>query len=301
MTPLSVFALLFVLCAIGRGLATRRLVPEGAAATLNAIALYVCLPASVLRHAPKLQWERSLLGLVAIPWLLLACTALLLYGLSSALRFERSTRASLWMLVPLGNTSFLGYSLCPALAGEESLKYAVVYDQLGSFVILSTYGLFVLASFADSARPSVATLGKRLLSFPPFLALCAALLLVPAELPAALDASLAMVAAPLLPLVALALGMQLKLALPRAHVAPVVFGVALKLLVLPAIALGLCSAFAVTGAARSAAVLESAMPTMITAGALLAMAGIAPELSAAIVGYSTLLSALTLPLWRALL
>ena len=117
MTPLSVFALLFTLCAVGRVLASRKLVPDGAATTLNAVALYVCLPASILGNAPKLVLDRSLVALIALPWLLLTLVALVVLVLARTLRLPRSTIACLLLLVALGNTSFLGYSLVPALAG----------------------------------------------------------------------------------------------------------------------------------------------------------------------------------------
>jgi len=44
-------------------------------------------------------------------------------------------------------------------------------------------------------------------------------------------------------------------------------------------------------------VLEAAMPSMVTAGALAIAHGLAPRLAAAMVGYGLLLSLLTLPLW----
>jgi malate permease and related proteins len=44
-------------------------------------------------------------------------------------------------------------------------------------------------------------------------------------------------------------------------------------------------------------VVETAMPTMITAGAVIMAAGLAPELAAAFVGWGLVLSLLTVPLW----
>jgi predicted permease len=298
MTPLTVFALLFALCAVGRVLAARRLVADGAAHTLNAVALYVCLPASIVLNAPDLVLDRSVAALIALPWVLLTLVAILVMLLAKLLRFDRAIVACLLLLVALGNTSFLGYSLVPALAGAGALKYAVVYDQFGSFLMLSTFGLMTIATLGGTRRPSAGSMALRVLAFPPFVTLVLALTVVPARLPAALEAALALVASTLLPLVSLALGMQLKLALPRAQRAPLAVAVVLKLVVLPATALAYCMLLGITGDMRAAAVLESAMPSMITAGALLAMAGIAPELAAAIVGYGTLLSAATLPLWR---
>ena len=78
-------------------------------------------------------------------------------------------------------------------------------------------------------------------------------------------------------------------------------GVLLKLLVMPAIALPLSWAFGMSGTMLQANVLEAAMPTMITAAALAIAAGLAPRLTAALVGYSILLSLVTLPAWAWLL
>lgn len=298
MSPLSVFALLFVLCALGRVLSLRRLVPEGAAATLNAVALYVCLPASIALHAPKLVLDRSVVALIALPWILLTLVVVVVGGLARVLRFERATLACLLLLVSLGNTSFLGYSLVPALAGPGALKYAVVYDQFGSFLMLSTFGLVTLAVLSGNERPTAGAMARRVLAFPPFVMLVLALTVVPAQLPPGVEAALGLVASSLLPMVSLALGMQVELALPRAHRAPLAVAVLLKLVALPAVALVFCTWCGITGEMRAAAVLESAMPPMITAAALLAMAGTAPKLAAAIVGYGTLLSAVSLPLWR---
>lgn len=92
--------------------------------------------------------------------------------------------------------------------------------------------------------------------------------------------------------------MQLRLRLPRHHVGPFVFGLAAKLVLMPALALGLAALYGLSGDMRAAAIYETAMPPMITAGALLSLAGIEPELAAALVGYGIVLSMATLPLWH---
>lgn len=105
----------------------------------------------------------------------------------------------------------------------------------------------------------------------------------------------------LLPLVGLALGMQLRLRLPKHHRVPLVLGVVGKLVLLPLLAVGLASLFGLHGDVRSAAILESAMPTMMTTAALLSIAKLEPELASATVGYSIALSIITLPLWQRVL
>ena len=301
MSVTSTFAFILALLAIGRGLRWRGWVPENAPDTLNLVVLYVCLPAAILLYAPKLVFERDLLGLVAIPWIVLAATILLVLPLAKWLRFDRGSTACLLLQVPLGNTSFIGYALVPVLAGAGALRYAVVYDQLGTFVILATWGLAVIALFGGGERPTVAGVVRRIVSFPPFIALFVALTVFPAEPPAAVTEALRMLTSALLPLVVLALGMQLRLRLPREHLLPLAIGLVAKLVLMPLLALGLCAAFGVEGDMRLAAVYETAMPSMVTAGALLSMAGLAPTLAAAMIGYGIVLSMLTLPLWHLVL
>jgi len=70
----------------------------------------------------------------------------------------------------------------------------------------------------------------------------------------------------------------------------------LKLILMPFFAFGLLYAMGVEPLAMKTAVLESGMPSMITAGALAIAAGFAPALSAALVGYGIVISLVTLPI-----
>ena len=74
-----------------------------------------------------------------------------------------------------------------------------------------------------------------------------------------------------------------------------------KLLLMPLAVLAGCLALGLSGKAVQVSVFEAAMPPMITAGALAMMAGLAPRLIAALVGFGLLLSFVTLPAWSWLL
>jgi predicted permease len=301
MDAATAFAFVIGMLALGRLLGATRLLPESAPDALNAVVLNVCLPASVLLHAPALDPSWDLLRIAAVPWLLLAASCALVLGAARALRWDAPTTAVLLLAVPLGNTAFLGYPLVAALLGEPAMAPAVVYDQFGTFLVLSTFGLAVVARYAHGAPPTARAVALRVLRFPPFVALLVALTLAPESWPAALEAVLRRLSDALLPLVTLAIGMQVRLRLPRAHVAPLAVGLVAKLLLLPLLALALAGPLGLAGAAREAAVLQSAMPTMITAMALAAGARLAPALGAALVGYGIVLSIALLPAWTWLL
>ncbi|MCQ4165833.1 AEC family transporter [Tahibacter harae] len=298
MSVLASFAFVLLLMGLGRSLVWRRLVPDSAPDALNSVVLYVCMPASILLQVPRLEFQATAFGVVLIPWLLVAVSTGLMLLAARLWRLARPDTAVLLLEVPLGNTSFLGYALVPVLASQDALPFAVLYDQFGSFLILSTFGLTVIAIYSGGARPTPAAVLGRVLRFPPFLALVFALTLMPAQPPEAIRNVLQQLAGAMLPLVGLALGMQLKLRLPRAQLLPLGLGLAGKLLLLPLLAWLLCLALQLAPDARAAVVLESGMPPMITAAALAAMARLAPELGAALVGYGVVLSMLTLPLWR---
>ena len=215
--PLATFAFILLLIATGRLLAWRRVLPARAADTLNLVVLYVNLPAMVLLYASRLTPSRQLLAVAMLPWAQLLVVAALVLLLARALRWPRAVEGALLLTVPLGNTSYLGYPLTRALFGDAALPYAVAYDQFGSFLILSTYGVVVLAVYGHGVRPRPWHILRRVLTFPAFLALLLALAIAPARLPGWLTGMLQPLATALLPMVALAIGLQLKLKPDREH------------------------------------------------------------------------------------
>ncbi len=298
---MAAYGTILLLIALGRLFAAGRVLPDNAAATLNQVVITLCLPALIFIHVPTLEASRDLLPLVLVPWLLLALTIALVLIASRAFGWSRPVTAALLVMIPLGNTSFLGFPLVEALLGIDAVRFAVVYDQFGSFLIVCTHVLFVLAWYGDGSNPTAGMIARRIASFPPFLALIAALLLGNAWFPGWLKNLVDAFAAMLLPLVTLSVGLQLRLKLVPEYRGPLLFGLVGKLLLLPAMAWLLGRALAVEGPVFQVLVLESAMAPMITAAALASAARLAAPLASAMVAWGVLFSALTVPLWHALL
>lgn len=291
------FALILAMLALGMVFARLRLLPDNAPHVLNLLVLYICLPAAVLTFVPRLRLDLSLLGLVVTPWLLMAAATVLVGLATRAFQFAREEHAVLLLCVALPNSSFVGYPMVRALLGDHALPYAVVYDQFGAFVLLSTWGVYVLARYSGDHTPGVTEIGRRMLKFPPLWALLFALTLMPAQPPAWIAAGLQRLTDAMLPLAMLAVGLSIQLRLSRRELKPLATGLALKLVAMPLLALPLSQAFGLQGERLQVNVLESAMPTMITAAALAIAQNLAPRLAAAMVGYSILLSLATLPAW----
>lgn len=297
---MSSYILILLLIALGWLLARLRVLPEASAEVLNRVVIMLCLPALILIHLPGLEPSWSLLPLVLIPWALLGLTVITILPLARWLKLSREATAALLVLIPLGNTSFLGFPLVEALLGPQALPLAVVYDQFGSFLIVCTHVLFVVGWYSAGANPTPVSMLRRVISFPPFIALVLALVLGNAWFPGWLDEITRRFADMLLPLVTLAIGLSLKLKLPAGERLPLAIGLVGKLLALPAAALALALLFGAEGDIAKVAVLESAMPPMITAAALLTGAGLALRLAPALVAWGVLLSAVSVPLWFAL-
>lgn len=293
---LSTLVLVVALFAAGNLCRRLGIFPETAADTLNRFVVYVSLPALVLQAVPKLQFDPSLLVLVIVPWATLAIGAAASLIAARLLGWSRSVQGAVLLCAPLGNTSFLGLPLLAALRGPEAVRYGLIYDQAGSFLILSTYGLLVLSHYSGDARPRAAELIRRVLLFPPFIALVLALLPLPR--PAVLDNVLARIGDTLVPLAMFAVGMRLRLR-PPAERAALGIGLAIKMLLLPGCVYVALRALGVHGMAAEVSILEAAMPPMLTAAALASTAGLAPELCAAMAGYGIALAFLLVPLWAA--
>jgi malate permease and related proteins len=292
--------LVLVLIALAGGYLSRRLArfPENASDVLNRFVIDVCVPASILLLLPTLKMRWDVLLLVITPWTLALLTLLLTRYCSRLFRLDIPTSAAVLLCVALGNTSFLGFPLCSALLGKQSIALAAVYDQLGNFLLLCTLAPWVLARASGTRAQTLGETLRKVASFPPFIALLIAMLPLPQ--PAWLSSVFSQLSAALVPVAMFAVGLRLRITPPRQRVA-FGLGLFLKLGLMPLCALGIALLFGATGQVRAVAVLEAAMPASITAGALAISAGIAPELAAALVGWGILLAPLTVPAWAALL
>lgn len=277
-----------------------RAVPDGTAAVLDRLVIVLALPGLVLARVPDLDLDATTVVPVAVAWGQLLFLVGLVLLLARALGWSRLTTGTMLLCVPLGNTSFLGIPAVEALLGSEHVAYAIVYDQLGSFLALSTWGALVAARYGGGARPTVTTVLRRIATFPPFVALVVAVMVRFTGLPAAVEEVAELLGATLTPLAMLAIGLRLRLP-PRSRTGPLAAGLVLRMAVAPAAVLGVAALVGGVGVAWDTAVLEAAMPPMVTAGIVATDAGLDDQLATALVGGGILLALVSLPLVAAML
>lgn len=300
-------AMLLILAYLAIGLVLKRTnaLPVNSGQVLNQYVINVAVPAMILLHLPHLEMGREVLLPALMPWVLFPVSIGLVLLFSKLLGWDRELTGALLIVVPLGNTSFLGFPMVEAFFGSAGLPYAVIYDQVGSFIALAFFATLFAAIYGNrdnqQERPTVASIVKKLLTFPPVLALAVAVLFGMKSYPGVLDTLITSLAATLVPVVMIAVGFQLHFRILRADLVPFSIAMVIKLLLLPLLALGIMLSFGWQGLAAQVTVLEAAMPFMITGGAVAISAGLKPRLVASLIGYGVIAGLITVPIWALIL
>lgn len=283
------FAFIILLLMIGI-LIQKTDAPADFSKSLNLFVIYVSLPATVLIQVPKIVLNVSTLSTIMIPWLLLPIMFYLVILMTK--NYPMDVRAALLLVIPLGNTSFVGIPIIKTLLGSDAIGYVLMYDQFGTFLILALYGSAVI-SYYEIGKIHKRLILKKLLLFPPFFFLVFALVF--GKMPLELSPYLEILASTLVPLALVSVGYSMRFG-GEIDYSLLSKALILKLIVMPLIAFGILFNLGVDPIAMQVSVLESGMPSMITAGALAIAAGFAPALSAAMVGYGIIICLITLPL-----
>jgi len=179
--------------------------PENAPATINGFITNVALPALILVYVHDAQPKVELIGAVLMPWLLFACGAAVFWALARTFHFSRGTTGALMMLGGLGNTSFVGLPMIECFYGASYLSIGILIDQLGTYLVLSTLGITTACLYSES-RASCRDVAVRISTFPPLLAVLAALALAPLPFPEWVVATLHRLGGTLAPLALISVG-----------------------------------------------------------------------------------------------
>lgn len=271
---------------------------------LNRWVIVVALPALILHKIPDVPWDAEVLVPVATAWAVVVVGSVAVLVAARVADWTTRTTGTLLLVVPLGNTSFLGLPAIEVLLGRDHLGPAIAFDQGGSFLALATFGSIVVARHGAVAGTSGAVANgiRTMLRFPPFLALVVALVLRRTGVPADLDAVLSVLGSTVGPVAMGALGMRLTVKGWVGHRRLVAGVLAWRLVVVPALVLAVAVVVGDSSATGwRIAVMQSAMPTMVTAGVLAGNSGLDGDLAALVVGAGTLVSLATLPVWAGVL
>lgn len=280
--------------AIGAVLRAVGILSAGDSKPLNAVIVYVALPAFVFQAVRGAELGPDVWRVVAISWLVFA----VILGLSWVLTLVRASdprrRGGILLVSALGNTGYIGYPVTAALLGTTAVPLAVFSDVFGTVFALVLVGFPIAARFGRTERGRVNVL-RELVTFPAVIALVAGLVLRSVAVPDPVSSGLDMLASVVAPLIMLSVGVSLRPKALAKGAADVALVSLLRLAVAPAVALVLGGMF-VTGDALRVGALQAGMPAMMLSLAVGERFGLDTEFIASAIFITTVLSAVTIPL-----
>jgi len=291
--------LIFICLLAGLAMQKIKAIPANAHVALNQFAIYLLLPALSLYYIPKIQISEKIFFPVAVGWGSFLLSWLFFAVLGKIFRWPKKLQGCLIITAGFLNSSFIGFPVIEALYGKEGLKTAILVDQPGTFVMLSTLGI-VVAVLYSKGHPSGADIARRVLLFPPFIAFMVGLFmnLFHFDFTDAVQSVLQRLGSCVTPVALVAVGLQLKIERNSKHWGFLGLGLFVKLFLIPAFFLVLYKmVFKLQGQDIDIAVMEAATPPMITAAIIASAHGLKPRLAGMMIGVGIPLSFLTMAFW----
>lgn len=293
------FILIFFFLTLGLLLQKVERLPPNLYKILNKIVVYFCLPAITLYHIPKIKWSSELLFPIGAGWISFILAFIFFHFLGKKLGWSNKLIGCLILTGGLSNSSFLGYPIIEALFGKKGLETAVLVDQPGTFVVVSTLGVFV-AAFYSKGSPDIFGIIKKIIFFPPFITFIVAVLLNVFQYNLNLDiqSALLKIGSFVTPLALLSVGLQLKFDRKNQYWRFLQLGLFFKLILAPFIILVLY-VFILNQHSEviKITLMETAMAPMITGAILASTYGLKPKLSSMMIGFGIPISFFTLAIW----
>ncbi|MBS7254362.1 AEC family transporter [Flavobacterium branchiicola] len=293
------FIIIFFFLFLGLLLQRVKQFPTHIYKTLNKIVIYICLPAITLYHIPKIKWCNELLFPIGAGWISFFLAFVFFHFFGRRLGWSNKLIGCLVLTAGLSNSSFLGYPIIEALFGKKGLETAVLVDQPGTFVVVSTLGVFV-AAFYSKGSPDAISIFKKIISFPPFLTFVVACLMnvFNFELALNIQSALLKLGSLVTPLALFSVGLQLTFDRNSRHWKFLWLGLFVRLIMTPLIIFVLyVFIFNQHSEAIKITVIEIAMAPMITGAILASTYGLKPKLSSMMIGFGIPISFVTLAIW----
>ncbi len=285
----NVIVPVFAIVAIG-WLAGPRLGLE--ARTLARLAYYILIPAFVF-DVMSTAVIQSGLAVQMIGYILVVhrAVALLAFLLARVLGRPSPVVGAYVVIAVFGNVGNFGLPLIEFRLGEEALPYATIY-----FLAIVVIAFVISVAAANWVRGGSVAAVTAVFKTPALLALLPALLVNSWDItpPLLVSRIVGLLAAAMVPVMLLALGVQLAAA-HRLHLnRDVIAASSIRLLAAPLLAFALAIPFGLTGLARGAGIFQASMPTAVLATIIALEYDLLPDFVTTAVLFTTLVSAITL-------
>ncbi|SRR6266571_1057044 len=280
MQPFSVsvaverMAVIIVFLLIGAAAGRARQDESTPSGVLDKVVLDWLLPITILYNISDVTWRLHAVYVVGLCCVITVVDAILVVIACRLFHIDGIMKRTLLLVVPLGNTAYFGFAAVTALLGSKFLPDAIIFDQIGTTLMLAIYGNAVArASGGRASREELIGL----LRFRPLWGFGVGVILDASDVHLMSGSTRVLgtaVSSALLPVAMLALGS--KLATKGLVVScPVIIGVTIRVLVGPAIVVGVVAATTASKAGVAGGLMQTAMPSMIAAALLAERRGLA--------------------------
>jgi predicted permease len=256
--------------------------------------IYIAFPALVVYNVYYLDLNLSFLWILLTGWGVILFSIAISFGADKLLKLKKPALASFVMMSSFGNTSFLGFPFQMALLGEEGLRYAVVFDQLASFLPVSVLSPFILAYGKEKKGFDIDI--KKIITFPPFIAVLLSFLLKNFYIPDFVLASLKTLGMTVIPVALFAVGINLRFSKVKERLRDISSVIFIKMIFVPLFLLFLLFVTGVNIDTQwKSTIIEISMPPMVLASIFVIGAGLDRELAVSSVGVGIIISFITVP------
>ncbi|RIW18436.1 AEC family transporter [Algoriphagus lacus] len=274
-----------------------------AARWVQAYLINVVLPALALLYIPAIKPSWGLLIPISSAWFTFLLSWLIFGFLGKKLNWGKNTTGCLIIVSGLANTSFLGFPVIEGLYGREGLPTALLIDQGGSFLIVSSLSILVGSLYGNHSE-SLSNVPLKIIKFPPFGFLVGTLImsLLNVPTPEVLIPILQLIGKTMPPMALLAIGLKFSVDLDSLASRFFWYGLGYRLILAPALVWMIYRNFLPADSLDlKVTVLESGMAPMITGSIVAMQFGLHPRLATLLSGLGMPISAASLLLWYYLL
>ncbi len=226
---------------------------------LNTVLMYAGLPALIFSSVHRAALDPRLVMLPAIAWVVALVGLAIGWTLARLLKLQGPIAGAFIMACVFGNTGYMGYPVASALMGDPGLVRAIFSDVFGNTAAVISIGSLVAGHYG-AGDVKVNPL-KEIVTFPPFIALAAALALHSVPIPELVASWLDALGRVVIPVIMISVGLSLKPRELRGHLSLTAVVAAIKLVALPLIAFGLGALLLEDPDSQRVAIIEAGVPT----------------------------------------
>jgi predicted permease len=259
---------------------------------ISQVTFYIFSPCLIFSLLTKSQLSGDdITRMVAFTVTLMTVLGIVAWLVGRALRLDRLLLVAVLVTTLFANSGNYGLSLTLFAFGEDALAHASLFF-VTQAILVQTVGVVIVSLGSLSLKKSITNLFK----VPGLYAVILALTFnyMGWQLPMFADRTVSLLGDAAIPVLMVLMGIQLEHSSLNGKPKALVTTNVLRLMVSPALAIGLSVIFGLHGAARQAGVIEAATPTAVMTTILATQYNVKPSFVSTAVFTTTLLSPLTI-------